>query len=160
MRFVLAALTLGLLAGCSAYRLGGPAPAFQRLEIAAVRNATSRPGTHAVLQQKLAESFAADPRVRLGPGGAKLEVEVTQYRREGLTTRPDDAYVYTSFRATFVVRCTLTNADGRVLFRNRDFSAAATLRAAGDAAAEERALDGPLFADLAAQVREAATTAW
>jgi hypothetical protein len=160
MRSALAVLALGLLAGCSAYRLGGPAPAFNRLEIGAVRNATSRAGTHAVLQQKLAESFAADPRIKLGPGGAKLAVEVTQYRREGLTTKPNDAYVYTSFRATFVVRCSLTTADGRVLFRNRDFSATATLQAAGDAAAEERSLDGPLFADIAAQVREAATTAW
>ena len=160
MRCAFAALALGLLAGCSAYRLGGPPPAFSRIEIAPVRNATSRSGTHAVLQQKLAESFAADPRVRLGPGGAKLEAEVVQYRREGLTTKPSDAYVYTSFRATFVVRCTLTTADGRTLFRNREFAAAATLQAAGDAAAEERSLDGPLFADIAAQVREAATTAW
>jgi hypothetical protein len=157
---LLAAIVAVLLAGCSAYRLGGPRPAFTRLEIGAVRNATSRAGTHAVLQQKLLESFAADPRLRLGPGGAKLDVEVVKYTREGLTTKPGDAYVFATFRATFVVRCTLTTADGRVLFRDRDFTASAALQPAGDAGAEERSLDGPLFADIAAQVREAATTAW
>ena len=51
-------------------------------------------------------------------------------------------------------------ADGKVLFRERDFTANATLRPIGNAAGEERSLDGPIFADLAAQIREAATTAW
>jgi hypothetical protein len=157
---ILAAIAATLLAGCSAYQLGGPRPAFTRLEIGVVRNATSRAGTHAVLQQKLAESFAGDPRIQLGPGGAKLDVEVVKYTREGLTTKPGDAYVFTTFRASFVVRCTLTTADGRTLFRNRDFTAAASLQPSGDVVAQERGLDGPLFADIAAQVREAATTAW
>lgn len=159
MRTLVACLA-ALLAGCSAYRLGGPKPAFTRLEIGVVRNATSRAGTHAVLQQKLAEAFAGDPRVQLGAGGAKLAVEVVKYTREGLTTKPGDAYVFATFRATFVVRCSLTTADGRALFRDRDFTAAATLQPVGDAVAEERGLDGPLFADIAAQIREAATTAW
>ena len=157
---ILAAIVATLLAGCSAYQLGGPRPAFTRLEIGVVRNATSRAGTHAVLQQKLAESFAGDPRIQLGPGGAKLDIEVVKYTREGLTTKPGDAYVFTTFRASFVVRCTLTTADGRTLFRNRDFTAAASLQPSGDVVAQERGLDGPLCADIAAQVREAATTAW
>jgi hypothetical protein len=157
---LLAAIVAVLLAGCSAYRLGGPRPAFTRLEVGTVRNATSRAGTHAVLQQKLVEAFAGDPRIQVGPGGARLDVEVVKYAREGLTTKPGDAYVFSTFRATFVVRCTLTTADGRVLFRDRDFTASAALQPVGDAVAEERSLDGPLFADIAAQVREAATTAW
>jgi len=157
---LLATIVATLLAGCSAYQLGGPRPAFTRLEIGVVRNATSRAGTHAVLQQKLAESFAGDPRLQLGPGGAKLDVEVVKYTREGLTTKPGDAYVFTTFRASFVVRCTLTTADGRTLFRNRDFTAMASLQPSGDVVAQERSLDGPLFADIAAQVREAATTSW
>jgi len=156
----LAALAFCVLVGCSSYRLGGPRPAFTRLEIDTVRNATSRVGTHAVLQQKLAESFAGDPRIQVGPGGAKLAVEVARYNREGLTTKPGDSYVFATFRATYVVRCTLTNRDGRTLFKDREFSATATLQPVGDATAEERSLDGPLFADIAAQVREAATTAW
>jgi hypothetical protein len=160
MKRLLPVLALGLLVGCSSYRLGGPRPAFDRLEIGTVRNATARAGTHAVLQQKLAESFAGDPRIRLGPGGARLDAEVVQYRRDGLVTKATDAYVFSAFRATFVVRCTLTTADGRALFRDREFSAAATFQPTGDAAAAERGLDGPLFADIAAQVREAATTAW
>ena len=77
-----------------------------------------------------------------------------------LTTKPGDAYVFATFRATFVVRCTLTTADGRALFRDRDFTASASLQPSGDVIAQERGLDGPLFADIAAQVREAATTAW
>jgi hypothetical protein len=159
MRILVACLA-ALLAGCSAYHLGGPKPAFTRLEIGVVRNATSRAGTHAVLQQKLAETFAGDPRIQLAPGGAKLAVEVVKYTREGLTTKPGDAYVFATFRATFVVRCSLTTADGRALFRDRDFTASASLQPVGDAVAEERSLDGPLFADIAAQIREAATTAW
>ena len=36
----------------------------------------------------------------------------------------------------------------------------ATLQLAGDSAAEERSLAPGLLSDLAAQIREAATTAW
>ena len=50
-----------LLGGCSAYQAGGPKPAFRSLEIAPVRNATSRTGTHAVLHSKLTDAFAGDP---------------------------------------------------------------------------------------------------
>jgi hypothetical protein len=160
MTKALSVLALCLLTGCSAYRLGGPKPAFTTLDIAPVRNTTNRPVANGLLQQKLTESFAGDPRIKLGPGGAKLDVAITQFRRDGLTTKSTDAFFFTSFRLTFVVRCTLTNADGKVLFRERDFTANATLRPIGNAAGEERSLDGPIFADLAAQIREAATTAW
>ncbi len=160
MTKALSLLALCLLTGCSGYRLGGPKPAFATLDIAPVRNATNRPVANGLLQQKLAESFGGDPRIKLGPGGAKLDAEITVFRRDGLTTKPTDAFYFTSFRLTYVVRCTLTNADGKVLFRNRDFTAQATLRPLGNAAGEERSLDGPIFADIAAQVRDAATTAW
>lgn len=160
MTKALSVLALCLLTGCSAYRLGGPKPAFTTLEIAPVRNTTNRPVANGLLQQKLAESFGGDPRIRLAPGGARLDAEISSFRRDGLTTKPTDAFFYTSFRLTYVVRCTLTNGDGKVLFRNREFTANATLRPLGNAAGEERSLDGPIFADLAAQIREAATTAW
>jgi len=150
-----------LLAGCSAYQLGGPKPAFRRIEVAPVRNATSRTGTHAVLHGKLVEALAADPRVKVGPGEALLEAEVVRYQRDGFTTKTGDAYAYTSYRVSFEVRCTLTTDGGkRVLFKDRVFRSVATLQLAGDAAAEELSLGPTLFGDIAAQVREAATTAW
>jgi hypothetical protein len=150
-----------LLAGCSAYQLGGPKPAFRRIEVAPVRNATSRAGTHAVLHGKLVEALAADPRVKVGPGEALLEAEVVRYQRDGFTTKTGDAYAYTSYRVSFEVRCTLTTDGGkRVLFKDRVFRSVATLQLAGDAAAEELSLGPTLFGDIAAQVREAATTAW
>ena len=90
-----------LLGGCSAYQAGGPKPAFRNLEIAPVRNSTSRTGTHAVLHAKLADAFAGDPRVRLGSGDAILATEVTEYRRDGFTTKPGDAFAFNSFRVTF-----------------------------------------------------------
>ena len=160
MTKALSLLVLCLLSGCSAYRLGGPKPDFTTLDIAPVRNTTNRPASNALLQQKLAESFGGDPRIKLGPGGAKLDAEIAVFRRDGLTSKATDAFFYTSFRLTYVVRCTLTDADGKVLFRNREFTANATLRPIGNAAGEERSLDGPIFADIAAQVRDAATTAW
>lgn len=160
MTRMLSVMALCLLTGCSAYRLGGPRPAFTAIEVAPVRNSTNRPLANGLLQQKLAESLAGDPRLRLGPGGARLDVEITAFRRDGLTTKPTDAFFYTSFRLTYVARCTLTAADGKALFRDREFTANATLRPVGNAAGEERSLDGPIFADLAAQIREAATTAW
>lgn len=150
-----------LLAGCSAYQLGGPPAAFTRIEVAPIRNSTVRPGTHAVLHSKLIEALEADPRIRVAPGEALLATEVTQYRREGFTTKSGDAYAFTSYRVTFVVRCTLTTRAGqRTLFKDREFTAAATLQTAGDSAAEELSLGPTLFADIAAQVRTAATTAW
>ena len=161
MRNFFAFVLLAALSGCSAYQLGGPKAAFRRIEIAPVRNSTARPGTHAVLHNKLAEAFAADPRVQVGPGEAVLATEVAEYRREGLTTKPDDAYDFSSYRVTFTVRCTLTTESGRrVLFRDRDFTATAVLEPRGDASSEELSLGAHLFADLAAQIREAATTAW
>jgi len=147
--------------GCSSYELGGPKPAFTTIEIAPIKNITSRIGTHVVLEQKLIESFTADPRIKIGPGGAKLETEVIRYTHQGLTTKSTDTYTYTSFNVSITVRCTLTSQNGqKILFKDREFSASATLQPVGDAAAEERSIAPGLFADIVSQIREAATTAW
>jgi hypothetical protein len=62
---------------------------------------------------------------------------------------------------TFIVRCTLTTEGGKhVLFKDREFSAAVTFQPKGDPTAEELSLGPTLFAEIAAQIREAATTAW
>jgi len=115
-----------LLGGCSAYQAGGPKPAFRSLEIAPVRNATSRTGTHAVLHSKLTDAFA-----------------------------------FNSFRVSFEVRATLTAQGGaRTLFKDRVFRATTTLQNAGDPVAEELSVAPTLFADIASQIRQAATTAW
>jgi hypothetical protein len=161
MRKIFAAFVGLCLAGCSSYQLGAPKTAFRSIEVAPIRNSTPRPGTHAVLQGKITEALAADPRIKIGTGDAVLSTEVTQYRREGFTTKTGDAYTYTSYRVTFVVRCSLTTDSGRrVLFKDRDFSSVATLQLAGDSAAEELSLAPTLFANIASQIREAATTAW
>lgn len=157
----LVACAAALLVGCSAYQLGGPKPAFTRIEIVPVKNASSRPGLQAIFQEKLTEDFSRDPRIKVGPGGAKLEIEVTDYRRDGLTTKSNDAYSYSSYRVTVTARCTLTaDAGKKVLLKDRVFSAVATLQFAGDTASEERSLAPGLLNDLSAQIREAATTAW
>ena len=160
MRF-LPLLAAALLAGCSAYQLGGPKPAFSRIEVLPIRNATARPGLQAIFQEKLVEDLGRDPRIKLGPGGAKLDVEVITYRRVGLTTKSTDAYSYSSYRVTMVARCTLTTDGGqKLLFKDREFSSVATLQLAGDSASEERSLAPGLLSDLSSQIREAATTAW
>lgn len=161
MKRRLALLAATLLAGCSAYHLGGPKPAFRNIEVAPVRNATARTGTHAVLHGKILEALAGDPRVKVAPGEAVLETEITRYQRDGFTTKTGDAYAFTSYRVGFEVRCTLTTDGGkRVLFKDRVFRAIATLQVSGDPAAEELSLGPTLFGDIAAQIREAATTAW
>jgi len=157
----LSLLVVALLAGCSAYQLGGPKPAFSRIEVLPIRNATPRPGLQAIFQEKLVEDLGRDPRIKLGTGGAKLDVEVITYRREGLTTKSTDAYSYSSYRVTMVARCTLTTDGGRkLLFKDRDFTSVATLQITGDAASLERSLAPGLLSDLSTQIREAATTAW
>ena len=161
MKGLLALFAAAALAGCSAYHLGGPKVAFRTIEVAPIRNSTTRTGTHAVLHEKILEALSADPRVKIGAGDALLEAEVTRYQRDGFTTKTGDAYAFTSYRVMFEVRCTLT-ADGgkRVLFKDRVFSSTATLQISGDPAAEELSLGPTLFGDIAAQIREAATTAW
>ncbi len=160
MRF-LPLLAAALLAGCSAYQLGGPKPAFSRIEVLPIRNATARPGLQAIFQEKLVEDLGRDPRIKVGPGGAKLDVEVITYRRVGLTTKSTDAYSFSSYRVTMVARCTLTTDGGqKLLFKDREFSSVATLQLAGDSASEERSLAPGLLSDLSSQIREAATTAW
>ncbi len=158
---LLALLATAVLAGCSAYQLGGPKPAFSRIEVLPIRNATARPGLQAIFQEKLVEDLGRDPRIQVGSGGAKLDVEVVTYRRDGLTTKSTDAYSYSSYRVTVVARCTLTTDAGqKILFKDRNFTAVTTLQVTGDAASEERSLAPGLLGDLAAQIREAATTAW
>jgi hypothetical protein len=160
MRF-LPLLAAALLAGCSAYQLGGPKPAFSRIEVLPIRNATARPGLQAIFQEKLVEDLGRDPRIKVGPGGAKLDVEVITYRRVGLTTKSTDAYSFSSYHVTMVARCTLTTDGGqKLLFKDREFSSVATLQLTGDSASEERSLAPGLLSDLSSQIREAATTAW
>ena len=160
MRF-LPLLAAALLAGWSAYQPGGPKPAFSRIEVLPIRNATARPGLQAIFQEKLVEDLGRDPRIKVGPGGAKLDVEVITYRRVGLTTKSTDAYSFSSYRVTMVARCTLTTDGGqKLLFKDREFSSVATLQLAGDSASEERSLAPGLLSDLSSQIREAATTAW
>jgi hypothetical protein len=158
---ILPLLAAALLAGCSAYQLGGPKPAFSRIEVLPIRNATARPGLQAIFQEKLVEDLGRDPRIKVGPGGAKLDVEVITYRRVGLTTKSTDAYSFSSYRVTMVARCTLTTDGGKkLLFKDREFTSVATLQLAGDSASEERSLAPGLLSDLSSQIREAATTAW
>jgi hypothetical protein len=160
MRF-LPLLAAAFLAGCSAYQLGGPKPAFSRIEVLPIRNATARPGLQAIFQEKLVEDLGRDPRIKVGLGGAKLDVEVVAYRRVGLTTKSTDAYSYSSYRVTMVARCTLTTDGGqKLLFKDREFTSVATLQLTGDSASEERSLAPGLLSDLSSQIREAATTAW
>ena len=163
-RTLLTLIGLGLTlsqSGCSSYELGGPKPAFTTIEIAPIQNTTSRIGTHVALEQKLIESFTADPRIKIGSGGAKLETVVTHYSHRGLTTKSTDSYTYSSFNVSITVRCTLTTNNGtKVLFKDREFSASSTLQPNGDASAEERSIAPGLFADIVSQIREAATTAW
>jgi hypothetical protein len=161
MKRLFGLLAVTILAGCSAYQLGGPKPAFRSIEVAPIRNSTARTGTHAVLHGKILEALAGDPRVKVGPGEAVLETEVTRYQRDGFTTKTGDAYAYTSYRVSFEVRCTLTTDGGkRVLFKDRLFRSIATLQVSGDPAAEELSLGPTLFGDIASQIREASTTAW
>ena len=161
MKRLLALFAAAVLTGCSAYHLGGPKLAFRTIEVAPIRNSTSRTGTHAVLHGKILEALSADPRVKIGAGDALLEAEVTRYQRDGFTTKTGDAYAFTSYRVTFEVRCTLTTEGGkRVLFKDRLFRSTTTLQISGDPAAEELSLGPTLFGDIAAQIREAATTAW
>lgn len=164
IRTLLTLIGLGLTlsqTGCSSYELGGPKPAFSSIEIVPIKNSTSRIGTHVVLEQKLIESFTADPRIKIGTGGAKLETEVIRYTRQGLTTKSTDSYTYSSINISITVRCTLTTNNGtKVLFKNREFSASATLQPNGDSSAEERSIAPGLFTDIVSQIREAATTAW
>jgi hypothetical protein len=161
MKRLLALLAATVLAGCSAYQLGGPKPAFRSIEVAPIRNSTARTGTHAVLHSKIIEALAGDPRVKISSGDAVLETEIIRYQRDGFTTKTGDAYAFTSYRVSFEVRCTLT-ADGgkRVLFKDRTFKSLSTLQVSGDPAAEELSLGPTLFGDIASQIREAATTAW
>ena len=163
-RTLLTVIGLGLTlsqTGCSSYELGGPKPTFTTIEIAPIKNSTSRIGTHVVLEQKLVESFTADPRIKVGPGGAKLETEVIRYTHQGLTTKSTDSYTYTSYNISITVRCTLTTNSGtKVLFKDREFSASATLQPVRDSSAEERSIAPGLVTDIVSQIREAATTAW
>ena len=164
LRTLLTLVGLGLTltqTGCSSYELGGPKPAFTSIEIAPIKNSTSRIGTHVALEQKLVESFTADPRIKVGSGGAKLETEVIRYTHQGLTTKSTDSYTYSSFNISITVSCTLTTNNGaKVLFKNREFSASATLQPNGDASAEERSIAPGLLTDIVSQIREAATTSW
>jgi hypothetical protein len=154
-------LLLALLPGCSAYRAGGPPPPFRAIEVVSVKNSTARTGVHAALHTRLAEAFTMDPRVRLGPGGARLEAELVSFRREALSARVDDARDFASHRVTFVVRCTLTTEGGsRTLFKDRDFTSTQIFQPTGDTAAGELSLGPAAYADIASQVRDAALAAW
>jgi hypothetical protein len=150
-----------LLAGCSAYRLGGPEPIFRDIELAPARSEVARPGVLPAMDQALRAALAAERRLQMRPGGARLEVVVTGYERVAATRSRDDALLAGRYRITLTAKATLRSADGRrTAFVGRTFEAHGALEAAGDLAGEESRLMPRLASEVAAQVRDASIGAW
>ena len=150
-----------LLAGCSAYRLGGPEPVFRDIDLAPARSEVARPGVLPAMDQALRASLAAERRLQVRPGGARLEVVVTGYERSAATRSRDDALLAGRYRVTLRAKATLRSADGRrTAFVGRTFEAHGVLEAAGDVAGEESRLLPRLASEIAVQVRDASIGAW
>ena len=154
-------LAAALLAGCSAYRLGGPEPVFRDIDLRPARSEVARPGVLPAMDQALRSALAAERRLQVRDGGARLEVVVTGYERNAATRSRDDALVAGRYRITLRAQATLRSADGRrTAFAARTFEAHGVLDAAGDLAGEEARLMPRLASEIAVQVRDASIGAW
>ena len=160
-RAALAIAAAALLAGCSAYRLGGPEPVFRDIELRPARSEVARPGVLPAMDQALRAAFAAERRLQVREGGARLELAVTGYERAAATRSRDDTLVAGRYRITLRAQATLRSADGRrTAFAGRTFEAHGVLDAAGDLAGEESRLLPRLASEIAVQVRDASIGAW
>lgn len=160
-RLLQAALASALLAGCSAYRLGGPEPVFRDIDLLPSRSEVARPGVLPAMDQALRAALAAERRLQMRAGGARLEVIVVGYDRVAATRSRDDAFVAGRYRITLRAQATLRSADGRrTAFAGRAFEAHGVFDASGDLAGEEARLLPRLASEIAVQVRDASIGAW
>jgi len=122
-------LFLGLVPGCSHYRLGTATTLpFATLYVSPTTTKILLPQGQAIITTQLRAAFLRDSRVTLvnsaEAADATLDLEVTDYRRDVATQRRDDTGLARKFSLHLTARGTLKdNRSGKVYFAQREIIA-------------------------------------
>jgi len=116
-------LMVGLLSGCSHYRLGPPQPlAFSTLSIEPIQNQTFAPQIQSLLHEQLVQSFITQGSIRITHKGccdAVLNVCIVDFNQSMSATRDDDTGLARSYDVTLKAVFTLTlSQNGQELFKH------------------------------------------
>lgn len=160
-----AGIVLGLLAGCSAYRMGaGGEPPIDSVYVAPVINDSDAPQAVVPFTMALKEGFLTDGRVDVATSvetaDGILEVRLTDYRRFVAANQPTDTGLGQSFRTVLHGRATLLKADGTVLIEDRHFRVESTVHIDDDLVQAEYQNMPVITRELADKIRDAVLDVW
>jgi len=116
-------LMVGLLSGCSHYRLGRPQPlAFSTLSIEPIQNQTFAPQIQSLLHEQLVKSFISEGTIQIQKkacADAVLNVCIVDFNQSMSATRDNDTGLARSYDVTLKAVFTLTlNHNGQELFKH------------------------------------------
>lgn len=151
-----------VLSGCG-YHLGTEVEMpFSSITIEPVRNESFAPQMQAEIHRQLADAFASEPGLHLVPSGGQAHIKVTlvEYRRDVAAVNPADTASAASYRVTLTAKATLLDSGGRVLFRDRQFSATLPAYAANGFSRTEYQTLPLLSRELARNIKDSAVDVW
>ena len=132
----LLALSFGILlmfaAGCSNYRLGGTAVElpFSSVYVRPVRNVSFAPQAAPILTDAISKAIMRTPDLRVAyqsDAQAMLDTSIIEFVKQPVATKANDTALAASYRVTARAQCTLTLANGQVVFKDRPVSAFITV---------------------------------
>lgn len=130
--FALAAFAGIFAVSCSNYRLAGTPVhlPFNSVYVAPVKNTSYAPQASNLLTNAIIQAINQVPNLHSAyknDAQAILEVKIVDYKKEPVATSASDTALAASYNVVAVAECTLTRANGEVIFKNRKVRASAML---------------------------------
>ena len=162
-----AALSLGVLAGCSHYSLGpaGDLP-FHSLYVEPVQSSAYVAQGQAPLTEMLRQSLLQEGNLKLtsqADADATLEVVLTDYHRDIAATAQNNTLNAQSYNLSLTAKCTLVdNRTGKVYFKERPIttSLAAYIQGGDSFNESEYQTVAKLARDLGQHIKDAVISTW
>ena len=151
-----------IFSGCG-YHLGTEVEVpFSSITIEPVKNESFAPQMQAEIHRQLADAFASEPSMHVVPSGGQAHIKVTlvEYRRDVAAVNPSDTASAASYRVTLSAKATLLDSTGKVLFRDRPFSATLPAYAANGFSRTEYQTLPLLSRELARNIKDSSVDVW
>ncbi len=113
-------------ASCANYKLAGTAQTlpFSTIFVKPAQNKSYATQVAPMLTSNVCKMLAATPDLELvgaDDAQAQLEIEITDYKKDGVSTRPDDTAMALSFNQELTAKCSLFDRrSGKYIFKDKE----------------------------------------